>query len=230
MRRDISKTTDVSGWRIRWARFWLRYAGVGGTGRLAARLACMFFPPHRSRVRLATMTERGFVSAACIINHHNVSIGKQVFIDDNVILFSRKLEGRIEIGDNVCLFRGVNLETGKDATIRIGDRSSVHPSCFLCAFVEDIEIGRGVMLAANCALYSYDHGNKKSQSLQEQALVSRGKITIGNDAWLGFGVFVTSGVRIGEGAVVGAGSVVTKDIPAYAIAVGNPAKVVGYRE
>jgi len=230
MRRDISNTTDVSGWRLRWTRFWLRYAGVGSAGRLAARLACMFYPPHRSRAQLATMTARGFVSGACIINHHDVSIGKQVFIDDNVILFSRKLEGRIEIGDNVCLFRGANLETGKDATISIGDRSSVHPSCFLCAYVENIEIGCGVMLAANCALYSYDHGTKKSQSLQEQALVSRGKIVIDNDAWLGFGVFVTSGVHIGEGAVVGAGSVVTKDIPAYAIAVGNPAKVVGYRE
>ena len=176
------------------------------------------------------MTERGFVSPACIINHHDVTIGKRVFIDDNVILFSRKHEGRIEIGNNVCLFRDVNLETGQAAAIRIGDHSSVHPSSFLCAYLEDIEIGSGVMLAANCALYSYDHGSEKGQTVQEQALVSRGKIVIGDHAWLGYGVFVTSGVRIGEGAVVGAGSVVTKDIPAYAIAVGNPAKVVARRD
>ncbi len=176
------------------------------------------------------MSARGFVSPASIINHHDVSIGKRVFIDDNVILFSRKLEGRIEIGDDVCLYRDVNLETGRGATIRIGDHSSVHPSSFLCAYLEDIEIGSHVMLAANCALYSYDHGIKKEQTVQEQPLVSRGKIIIGDHAWLGFGVFVTSGVRIGEGAVVGASSVVTKDIPAYAIAAGNPARIVGMRE
>jgi acetyltransferase-like isoleucine patch superfamily enzyme len=48
---------------------------------------------------------------------------------------------------------------------------------------------------------------------------------IGNDVWLGNGVFVRSGVTIGDGAVVGAGSVVVSDIPAYAVAVGSPAKV-----
>lgn len=58
---------------------------------------------------------------------------------------------------------------------------------------------------------------------------SRGDIRIEDDVWIGFGATVLSGVTIGHGAVIGAMSLVTRDIPAFAIAVGNPAKVVRYR-
>lgn len=51
-------------------------------------------------------------------------------------------------------------------------------------------------------------------------------IKICNDAWIGMNVIILKGVTIGEGAVIGAGSVVTKDIPAWCVAVGNPAKVI----
>ena len=54
-------------------------------------------------------------------------------------------------------------------------------------------------------------------------------VIIGNDCWIGYGVKMVSGVRIGDGAVVLAGSVVTKDIPPYAIVGGIPAKVIKYR-
>ncbi|MEM5668362.1 CatB-related O-acetyltransferase [Bacillus cereus] len=52
---------------------------------------------------------------------------------------------------------------------------------------------------------------------------------IGNDVWIGANAIIMRGVSIGNGAIIGAGSVVTKDIPAYAIAVGNPAKVIKMR-
>ena len=52
---------------------------------------------------------------------------------------------------------------------------------------------------------------------------------IGHDVWLGHGVMIVGGVKIGNGAVIGAGSVVAKNIPPYAIAVGNPARVIRYR-
>ena len=54
-------------------------------------------------------------------------------------------------------------------------------------------------------------------------------IEIGNDVWIGFGVTILDGVTIGDGAIVGAQSVVTKSIPPYAVAIGNPAKVIRYR-
>lgn len=55
------------------------------------------------------------------------------------------------------------------------------------------------------------------------------KTTIGNDVWIGRSAIVLSGVSVANGAVVGAGSIVTKDVPAYAIVVGNPAKIIRYR-
>jgi len=58
---------------------------------------------------------------------------------------------------------------------------------------------------------------------------TKGDVVIGNDVWIGFGVTVLSGVTVGDGAAVGARSVVTRDIPPYAIAAGNPARVIRYR-
>jgi len=58
---------------------------------------------------------------------------------------------------------------------------------------------------------------------------SNGNVTIGNDVWIGTNVTIMSGVTIGDGAVLAANSHVVKDVPAYAIVGGNPAKVIKYR-
>jgi acetyltransferase (isoleucine patch superfamily)-like protein len=58
---------------------------------------------------------------------------------------------------------------------------------------------------------------------------SKGNVVIGHDVWLGRNALILSGVNIGDGAVIGAGAVVVKDIPPYAIAAGNPARVIRYR-
>ena len=58
---------------------------------------------------------------------------------------------------------------------------------------------------------------------------SKGSVEIGNDVWVGCNAIILSGVKIGDGAIVGAGSVVTKDVPAYAIVAGNPAKIIRMR-
>jgi hypothetical protein len=55
------------------------------------------------------------------------------------------------------------------------------------------------------------------------------RVTLGHDVWLGHGVIVLPGVTIGTGAAIGAGAVVTKDVPPFAVAVGNPARVIRFR-
>jgi acetyltransferase-like isoleucine patch superfamily enzyme len=58
---------------------------------------------------------------------------------------------------------------------------------------------------------------------------SKGDVTIGHDVWLGSGCVILSGVTIGHGAVIAARAVVTKDVPAYAVVGGNPARIIRYR-
>ncbi len=70
---------------------------------------------------------------------------------------------------------------------------------------------------------SFISGSTKSR------LKRKGSVLIQNDVWIGHGVTIISGVTIHNGAIIGAESVVTKDVPAYAIAAGNPAKIIGYR-
>lgn len=58
---------------------------------------------------------------------------------------------------------------------------------------------------------------------------SKGDVLIGSDVWIGTDVIILSGVKIGDGAVIGARAIVTRDIPPYAIAAGNPARIIKYR-
>ena len=60
-------------------------------------------------------------------------------------------------------------------------------------------------------------------------ITSKGSIVIGNDVWIGAQSILVSGIKIGDGAVIAANSVVTKDVPPYAIVGGSPAKVINYR-
>ncbi|MCQ2044488.1 transferase hexapeptide (six repeat-containing protein) [Stutzerimonas kunmingensis] len=68
-----------------------------------------------------------------------------------------------------------------------------------------------------------------TKKFAEHTLQIASKIYIGSDVWIGRSAIILPGVCIGNGAVVGAGAVVTKDVPSYAIAVGNPAKIIRYR-
>jgi acetyltransferase-like isoleucine patch superfamily enzyme len=83
-------------------------------------------------------------------------------------------------------------------------------------------MGPRVQIAPNCAFYPYNHGFAPGKPILHQPLESKGDILIEEDAWLGVGVIVLDGVRIGKGAVIAAGSVVTQNIPDGAIAMGAP--------
>jgi len=213
-----------------WPRFWMRFAGLSGFGRIATRLAACFAPPHKARSWLARLYPWGYIAASATIYHADLHLGANVFMDERVLVYQRQQGGAIEIGDLVCIYRDVILETGYGGSLSIGHGSSIHPRCQLNAYVSAIRIGTGVMIAPNCAFYPYDHGMAYGEEISSQPLRSKGGITIGDGAWLAFGVIVLGGVRIGRGAVVGAGSVVTRDVPDGAIVAGVPARVKGYRK
>lgn len=86
--------------------------------------------------------------------------------------------------------------------------------------------------------YNHDYNNVSTYPFEDIAAggltntstkANHYQIIIGNDVWIGRGVTILGGVRIGNGAVIGAGSVIAKDVPPYAIVVGNPAKIIKYR-
>lgn len=215
--------------RIVWAAVWMRCAGLSGVGRLATWLATWFAPPHKARHYLARLSPHGFVSPSAVLYHRNLHLGAHIFIDDRAVVFQREKGGPIHLGDGVRILRDVIMETGYGGSISIGASVCIHPRCQLMANVAPIMIGRGVGIAPNCAIYSYDHGVAPDDDIFRQPLQSKGPVIIGDGAWLGVGVIVLSGVRIGKGAVIGAGSVVTQDVPDGAIAVGVPARVVKMR-
>lgn len=212
-----------------WIRFWMRLAGRNLFGRAASALAAWAMPPHFGRVRLSELAAKGYVAASARIDHAKFSTGANPFIDDRVLVIDNGPGGTVVLGDRVRICRDGLLETGPGASIVIGDQTFIQPRCQLSAHKASIRIGKRVQIASSCAFYSYDHGLLPGQRIWEQPITSRGDIEIGDDAWLGHGVVVLSGVRIGAGAAIGAGAVVTRDVPDNAIAVGNPARVIATR-
>jgi len=100
-----------------------------------------------------------------------------------------------------------------------------------CLFLADTEVGRSVMIASHVAfLNSDDHRyDVVGKTMWDSGRGDRYKIVVEEDVWIGHGAILLSPARIGRGAIVAAGSVVTKDVPRYAIVGGNPAKVIKMR-
>ena len=112
-----------------------------------------------------------------------------------------------------------------------------------CSFGENIQIGRqdhpttwhstSPIFYLNSPIFDVgnnfdgadDYQNYASHIVGEKCATRLSKTTIGNDVWIGHGAYIKAGVAIGDGAIIGAHSVVTKNIPAYSIAVGNPAVI-----
>ena len=205
-------------------------SGVAGLGWIAMRLAALFSPPFYGRVPLARLHPRGYRSPRAVIHHADLSMGRHCFVGEEVLVYQDRKGGGVTLGDGVHLHRRCVLQTGQGGSITMGEHTHVQPGCQFSAYVGLIQIGARVEIAPNCAFYPYNHGMKAGAAVREQPLTSKGGIVIGDDAWLGYGVIVLDGVRIGRGAVVGAGSIVTGEIPDGAIAAGTPARVLKTRQ
>lgn len=214
----------------RWRLFWLTRGGYSWQGRLASRFARLGMGPYRSLHRLAWLhQELGFIDPTAEVVGVHPRIGSHVFIGERVVIARWDGNGPVEFGAGVEINRESVFEVFKEGAIRLGPGTTVQMRCQFCAGVQPILIGPKVQIAPYCTFFSYDHGIAPGYPIYEQPLSSKGPIIIDEDAWLGAGVTILSGVHIGSGAVIGAGSVVGQSIPAGAIAVGSPARVVKHR-
>lgn len=135
---------------------------------------------------------------------------------------------RIRLGEDVRLMAGSRLWATESGRIEIGPRTFVGSHSWLVSS-QSIAIGADVLIAPFCYVQDTDHGFA-DLTVPIASQVSRSSpIIIEDGVWLGAHCVVTKGVRIGRGAVIGAGSVVTRDIPPNAIAVGSPARPIRQR-
>lgn len=152
------------------------------------------------------------------------------FGSNSVVQLPVRLKGeeRITVGSDVFVGAGSWLNTiGSDgAGIEIGDGTCMSGGCVVSA-VESVRLGRRVLLARGVYIADHSHAyGDADRAILDQGVTDVGRVVIGDGAWLGENVVVCPGVHIGEGAVIGANSVVTRDVPARALAVGAPARVV----
>ncbi|HMQ30311.1 MAG TPA: acyltransferase [Chloroflexaceae bacterium] len=213
----------------RWAIFWLRLGGLGPLGRAAAWLAGLFTPPYKGRAALARKTPRGYIAPSARVHCRDLRLGRHVFLGDRVTIYQGRGGGPVELGDRAHLHQDTVVEVGQGGSVSVGADTHIQNRCQLSAYLRSIRIGANVQVAPACAFFPYDHGTAPGAPMREQPLTSRGDIVVEDDVWLGYGVVVLAGARIGRGAVVGANSVVTGDIPPGAVAVGAPARVVRAR-
>jgi acetyltransferase-like isoleucine patch superfamily enzyme len=104
------------------------------------------------------------------------------------------------------------------------DGEGLEIGCY-CSIAENVYF----MLGGNHeydVVSTYHLANKQSKVNDAK---TKGRIIVKDDVWIGFGALILSGVTLGQGSIVGAMSVVTKDVPPYAIVCGNPAKIVKFR-
>lgn len=101
-----------------------------------------------------------------------------------------------------------------------------------CHISQHTEIGHFTSIGNLCTIGAHSHALDKLTTFPFIEILKESTYkgtTVGNDVWIGSNSVILAGVTLGHGCVIGAGSVVTKDVPPYAIAFGNPAKVRRYR-
>lgn len=152
------------------------------------------------------------ISTGCIIkNRCNISLGNNVSFGMSNQIYAQGALGDAYLGiGNRCAFNsGVILTADCGGEIKLGD---------------DVIVGPNVVLRASNHQFS-----DKNLPIREQGH-SAGKIVVGDNVWLGANTVILPDIAIGSGAIVGAGSVVTKDVEAFTIVAGVPAKIIGRRD
>ena len=208
---------------------------LGGIrGALGLWLRRRFYPGLFKRCGRGVIFGRNLT----VRNAGNIELGENVVIDDDCVLDARGAgdEG-VVIDDRVILNRGVSIQA-KIGPIHIGADSDI-------GMLSDIHAQGGVFIGKEVVLggsgkisggiFQIDRSpasgdSSGEQVAREQTRATRNPIRLGDRCLIGMGSMFLDGVNVGEGAVIGAGTVVTRDIPSYAVAAGVPARVVRMRD
>jgi acetyltransferase-like isoleucine patch superfamily enzyme len=164
-----------------------------------------------------------------VLRHpHKIHIGSNVVIDDNCLLDAKgESNAGIRIGDGVFIGRNTILSC-KNGDIEIAGGANLGFNCEIFS-ASRVTIGRSVLMAAYAYVIGGDHDfSDPSAAVLDQSRTSAG-VAIGDGVWIGAGAKILDGVTLGDHAVIGAGAVVRESVPASAIAVGIPARVVSTR-
>ncbi|MBZ5489501.1 MAG: acyltransferase [Acidobacteriia bacterium] len=136
----------------------------------------------------------------------------------------------IEVGERVLIRDGVRLEVvrdpyGRKPHLSIGSDTGIEQNVHIVCH-STIKIGIAVAIAANCAIVDVSHPFRDVTStlkVAERIADEDSFVEIGDGAFLGYGAVILPNVRIGHRAVIGANSVVSRDVPDFGVAAGNPA-------
>lgn len=132
----------------------------------------------------------------------------------------------LSAGRDIKVSRNVKFGSGKQVVI--GNYSGLNVGCWIG---NDTIIGNDVMFGPEVIILSGGHNFDRTDiPMREQGATPRNPVIIGDDVWIGTRVIILPGIKIGSHSIIGAGSVVTKDVPEYAIVAGNPATIKKFRK
>ncbi len=162
-----------------------------------------------------------------------ISIGRVITIGDYVEINALSKKG-VSIGNNVSIGKnsiiectGVIREFGEG--LIIGDNVGIAQNAFI-QVRGYVEIGSNVMFGPGVSIFSENHSFKDLDKLIIEQSTERKGVMIENNVWVGANATILDGVKIGTGAIIAAaGSMVNKDVPAFAMVGGVPAKIIKFR-
>jgi acetyltransferase-like isoleucine patch superfamily enzyme len=185
-----------------------------------------------SKWRMALAFDCYVSPRADIYSPGQIRLARNVQIYERAMLNFRSMwssEGpNLTIGEGTKIMPDAKL-IPQQGQIKIGRNCTVQYGCVLYG-AGGLEIGDNVRIATNTLITPMNHiYDDPGRPIWHQGATRLG-VRIGNDVWIGAGVRILDGVHINDGCVIGAGTVVTKDLPAYSVAVGVPARVLRSRD
>lgn len=173
------------------------------------------------------------IKTKIMYGHKLGCLGKNCLIGKHVRFINAKgvsIGNNVSIGPNsffgpVYKYEGEYLGLG-DTKIEIGDGTIIGKHNSFAA-VNKVKVGKNVLFAGYVHITDHNHGYQNIHiPIMKQPLFCKGPVIIEDNCWLGYGCEILSGVHIGTHSIVAARAVVTKDVPAYSIVAGNPARIV----